>query len=118
MFNHILYSPVHIYFRNNKQKAAEAGTPWDDKGTSYLHRTANGPLHQHIKWQHKALYIELIKKHGWVNQLPYFKEEALRLAVAAISSIPRMTFSLDGILEKLVQFIVTNNQVCIEFILC
>ena len=118
MFNHILYSPIHVYFRNDKQKAAEAGTPWDDKGTSYLHGTANSPLCQHIKWWHKALYIELVKEHGWANQLPYFKEEASQLAVTAISSVLQMPFSLNGILEKLMRFIVVNGQVWIEFILC
>jgi hypothetical protein len=86
-------------------------------GTDYSHGTPNGPLRNHIEKWHKELYLQLVDERGWANQLPSFKAEASHLAVTAIGPVSRTPFSPDGAIEKLVQFIVVNDQVCIHFLL-
>ena len=84
-------------------------------GGNTTYDTANSPLCNHIEKWYKELYLKLVNKYRWTNQLSSSKEEALWLTAAASSSIVCTPFSPDGAIDKIVQFIVTSDQVCINF---
>ncbi|KAF8226874.1 hypothetical protein L208DRAFT_1299443, partial [Tricholoma matsutake] len=60
---------------------------------------------KHLDHYHKNEYLKLAKEKGWTTTLPSVK---LKVSIAPIK--PRITFSPEQVLQKLVRFIAANDQ--------
>lgn len=99
--------------------ARQADTPWPaEQQFAYSHHTATSGLRNHLDRFHRAQYTDFAIQYGWTNALPSFKKEqaaqeaaraqALNLVHHAPGPVP---FTSDGLLARLVEFIVSNDQV-------
>jgi hypothetical protein len=55
--------------------------------------------------------LKLAKEKGWTTTLPSVK---LQVSIAPVK--PRITFSPEQVLQKLVRFIATNDQVGLNYV--
>lgn len=76
------------------------------RGFTYATSTSNTVLRKHLDRYHKDEYLKLAKEKGWITTLP-----SVKLHVAPATVKPRIIFSPDQVLHKLVRFIAANDQV-------
>ena len=89
------------------------GEVWpSQRNIHFSHGTSSSGLRNHLDKWHCALYLQLAKEHGWTIQLPSHRDAIARQAAAAQSVVQHTPFSPDGLLNRLVWFIVANDQVC------
>jgi hypothetical protein len=77
-------------------------------------KTSNTTLRPHIEKQHLDLYMSLVKEKGWAIMLPTLVSQARsqtsRAAAGSEDGRPD-TFSVTALHERLIKFIVVNDQV-------
>jgi hypothetical protein len=102
-----------IPFRGEWQATAGANWP-TNRRINFSHKTANSGLRAHLDRWHRAIYTQRATQYGWTNQLPSFVKEQAESAQAnaANDSVMQVPYSAQGAVDRLVRFIVANDQVC------
>lgn len=77
-------------------------------GFTYATSTSTSVLRKHLDRYHKDEYLKLAKEKGWTTTLPSVK---LQVSIAPANLKPRIAFSPDQVLQKLVHFIAANDRV-------
>jgi hypothetical protein len=77
----------------------------------FSHGMSSSSLHNHLDRWHCTLYLQLAEEHSWTIQLPSHRDAIARQTAATQLAVQHTPFSSDGLLDRLVQFIVANNQV-------
>lgn len=72
--------------------------------------TSNSSLRKHLKSQHEAEYTRICSANGWKNQLPGVREQSA-IEQSGITKVDRENYSEDLFLEKIVNWIVADDQV-------
>src|SRR5271168_5211164 len=105
---------MNLYFRQAFD-ALKAPIEWpSSRGFTYAPSTSNTVLRKHLDRYHKAEYLKLAKEKGWATTLP---RPSIKLQVSIAPVKPRITFSLEQVLQKLVRFIAANDQVGLRYVL-
>jgi hypothetical protein len=80
-------------------------------GFTYAISTSNTVVQKHLDRYHKDEYLKLAKEKGWTTMLPSVKSQ---VSIAPIKS--KITFFPEQVLQKLVCFIATNDQVGLTYV--
>jgi hypothetical protein len=103
----LLYSFIYTLVRREYQQNTEE---WDKKRRYiYSSTTATGTLRNHLERFHEQEVIALCQRKGWPINLPKYKSQQ------ALVVQGRVPFSQEAVLDRLVKFIVVNDQVSISF---
>lgn len=94
-----------MIYRKNREQDANA----------HLHHhalsTASGTLRNHLDKSHRAEYDRLCAQNGWKNYLAEADIQKAAKAKEVIQVAKRESFTMDGLLNRLVRFIVADDQV-------
>lgn len=71
--------------------------------------TSNSSLRKHLKSQHEEEYTRICSSNGWKNQLPGIQEQSG--IVPATKKVDREGYTEDLFLQKIVEWIVADDQV-------
>jgi hypothetical protein len=77
--------------------------------------TATGTLRVHLNKSHRVEYDRLCGENGWKNCLAEADIQKTAKAEAVIQVAKRESFSADGLLKRIVKFIVADDQVRLCF---
>jgi hypothetical protein len=102
---------MNLYFRQAFE-ALKAFIKWpSSRGFTYATLTSNTVLQKHLDCYHKDKYLKLAKDKGWTTMLPSIKPQVSIMPVK-----PRIAFSPEQVLQKLVCFIAANDQVGLSYV--
>ena len=100
-----------LYFRQ-AFKALKDPISWpSSRGFTYATSTSNTVLRKHLDRYHKDEYLKLAKEKSWTTMLPSVK---LQVSIAPIK--PKIIFSPEQVLQKLIRFIAANDQVGLSYV--
>lgn len=110
---------THQFTGREKSQAAsqptlsQAPPSWTPR-FNYSPSCSNSSLRLHLENEHKEEYIRLCKENGWKNQLPRSRPATVLEPVhaGATQAFSRTKFTPEAFLDHLVNFIVTDDQVC------
>jgi hypothetical protein len=98
-----------LYFRQSYDDLKDPREWPSTRGFTYATSTSNTVLRKHLDRYHKDEYMKLAKEKGWITMLPSVK---MQLSVPGPASVkPKIIFSPELVLQKLVSFIAVNDQV-------
>src|SRR5882672_1420831 len=100
-----------LYFRQAFEALKDPIEWLSSRGFTYATSTSNTVLRKHLDYYHKDEYLKLAKEKGWTTMLP-----SVKLQVPTTPIKPRITFSPEQVLQKLVHFITTNDQVDVSYV--
>jgi hypothetical protein len=78
---------------------------------SHAISTATGTLRAHLGKSHRVEYDRLCAQNGWKNHLAETDIQKAEKAKTVIQIAKREQFSMDGLLNRIVKFIVADDQV-------
>lgn len=77
--------------------------------------TATGTLRNHLNKCHRVEYDRLCAQNGWKNHLAEADLQKAAKEKAIIQVAKREPFNVDGLLNRIVKFIVADDQVSSKF---
>jgi hypothetical protein len=98
-----------LYFRQTHEDLKDPKEWPSTRGFTYATTTSNTVLRKHLDRFHKDEYMKHAKEKNWTTMLPSVK---MQLSVPGPTSVkPKIMFSPELVLQKLVCFIAVNDQV-------
>ena len=103
----IVYIHVYAVHRDNKTKNPTAHIQ------TYSLTTTSGTLRAHLAKYHREEYDKKCAENGWKNSLVETEKQKEVMAEVVNRSADREPFSTEGLLKRIVRFIVADDQVII-----
>jgi uncharacterized membrane-anchored protein len=73
--------------------------------------TATGTLRNHLDKAHRAEYDTICSQNGWKNHLTEADQQKAAKAIEVTQVAKRESFTMDGLLKRIVKFVVADDQV-------